>query len=107
MPFYSNGTYYNWTTLLPNMTNSTNPIGTLATAPAKALPWFWPIIPFLLYIYLLSLFGDSPSNGKFIGITALVLVISVFLAASGYTSSAALNIVLFLLAWVSAWIFKI
>ena len=64
------------------------------------LPFFWPLLPFALYLYLFVVYADSPSGGKFMMITGIVFVISVFMAFGGYLQDAVINLMIFILAFV-------
>jgi hypothetical protein len=104
---YVNGTWVNWTSgIVHNITNSTNPIGALTTSVGSQLPWFWPMIPFMLYIILIIQFNSSPGRFKLAAIAALVMVISIFMGASGMILNAIINIVIFIFAYFISFLFK-
>ena len=71
-----------------------------------SLPWFWPLLPFVLYIYMFVVYSDSPSGGKFMMISAIVFVISIFMAFGGYLSDAVINLMIFILAFILSTQFK-
>lgn len=98
---YPNGLqiWKNTTQLLSNVSNSTSPIGVIVSVQTQAFPWFWPIFPFVLYLYLLVSFADSPNGGKLYMIAALCFIISVFLAFGSYISDAIINFVIFAAAF--------
>lgn len=103
----SNISGYNCYVTGTNISSSHAPLTALVYDYNQALPWFWFIIPLLLYVYLLAIYSDSPSRGKFTMVAALVLIISVFLAAGGYSTDAIINIAVFLAALFLAPIFKL
>lgn len=103
----ANGTFVNWTNCIQNLSNSTNPIGALTTSVGNALPWFWPFLPFLLYILLQVLFSGSNQKGKFGMLTALAFVISFFMAIFGMVGDAAINIAIFLIAFTIGRLLKL
>jgi hypothetical protein len=51
-------------------------------------------------------FTESPGNGKMLGITAIVLVISLLESFAGLITTAVLNIIIFLAAFFITGIFK-
>jgi hypothetical protein len=97
-----NNTCYLINGTVKNITN----IGQIPTSISSALPWFWPIIPFGLYLYLIIIFNESPTKGKFLGIAALVMVISIFMATGQLIQDAVLNIIIFMLAAIGYYVFK-
>lgn len=107
---YPNGTQYwkNWTSYIVqnNVTNTTSPMQAINNVVAQALPWYWPLVPFVLYVALMIWFNDTPGRGKMYGIAAIVLVISAFLAWGGYIGDCVINVVIFLVAWVLARMLK-
>lgn len=90
-----NCVWQNSTQTFANITSSTNPFAAVQATFAKQLPFFWPILPFVLYLWLFIIFSDSPGKGKTYMITGLVLVISIFLAISGSITDAAINFIIF------------
>jgi hypothetical protein len=97
-----NCVWQNSTQTFANITNSTSPLGAIQHIFGQQLPWFWPLLPFALYIWLFITFSDSPGKGKIYMITGLVFVISVFLALGGYIADAVINFIIFVLAfWLS------
>jgi len=88
--------WQNASQIFQNITNSTSPVGAINQAVNTAIPWFWPLFPFALYLYLLSVYSDSPSGGKLYMISALVLVVSAFMALGGYLLDGVINVVIFL-----------
>lgn len=97
-----NCVWQNATQTFVNITNSTSPIGAIQATIGKQLPFFWPLFPFVLYLWLFVIYSDSPGKGKTYMITALVFVISVFLAIGGYITDAVINFIIFALAfWLS------
>lgn len=104
---YRNGTWVNWSAgLTHNITNSTNPIGALTSSVSNQLPWFWPMVPFMLYIILIVQFSASPGRFKLAAIAALVMVISIFMGASGMIGNAIINVVVFIFAYFVSFLFK-
>jgi len=62
----ANGTriWVNATDIFKNITNSTSPIGAVNQVVNHELPFFWPAFPFVLYLYLMVVYADSPQGGK-------------------------------------------
>ena len=85
----------NSTQLFQNITNSSSPIGAIGHVINTGLPFFWPIFPFILYLYLFIIYSDSPSGGKLYMIAGLVFVISVFMAFAGLIPNAIINFAIF------------
>lgn len=98
---YPNGlqVWKNTTDLLSNVSNSTSPIGVIVSVQQQAFPWFWPLFPFVIYLYLLVQYADSPNGGKLYMIAALAFVISIFLAFGSYISDAVINFTVFAVAF--------
>lgn len=97
-----NCVWQNSTSTFSNITNSTSPFGVIQHIFGAQLPFFWPALPFMLYLWLFIIFSDSPGKAKIYMIAGLVFVISVFLAAGGYISDAVINFIIFVLAfWLS------
>lgn len=93
-----NGTtiWENASQIFVNVTNSTSPVGAAQAAIKTTIPWFWPLFPFVLYIYLIVEFADSPTGGKLYMIALLAFMISAFLALGGYISDAVIQFVIFI-----------
>lgn len=106
---YINGTWTPWisnSTGLGQITNSSDPVSTLIHGVTGAMPWLFPLLLGALYVYLWILFGDAPSRFKLVGMSALVLVISVVFVASGFAIDAIFNFVVFTVAFLASFIFK-
>lgn len=94
--------WVNSTKLFQNITNSTSPVQALQSTIGKTLPWFWPLLPFILYLWMFSVFSDSPGKGKIYMIAAIVFVISAFMAIGGLIGDAIINFLIFITAfWLS------
>lgn len=106
MPYYPNGTWYNWTQALAKASNSTSPQTALIKSSLGVIPWVFPAITFILYIVLFIAFQNSPGRFKIVGIAAMVLVISFIFTIAGLETAAILNIIVFLLAWFLTGLFK-
>jgi len=106
MPFYPNGTWYNWTQVFTNITNSQSPTGMVINGFNSAFPWLWPLFSILIYVFLLILFQDAPVKGKFISIATIGFVYSVILAAAGYIPDAIINIIIMVIALVVSTLFR-
>ena len=89
-----------------NISNSTSPVGAVSGDIKAALPWFWPVIPFMLYIGMMFWYADSPQRGKLVMISALVLVISFFMVFGGFISDAIFNFFVFAVAFILTRLFK-
>lgn len=89
-----------------NVTNSTDPISGIFGTAFHAVPIVVSIFLGALYLFLWVRFSSSPSKFKFVGITALVLVISMIFAIGGFYSGALLNVVAFVVAYVFSFIFR-
>lgn len=108
MPYYPNGTWYAWVNQsgLGQITNSSDPFSTLIHSVSAALPWLFPVILGAFYVFLWVQFGDSPSRFKLASITALVFVVSFFMAAAGFVNNAVLNFVVFGIAFFVSFLFR-
>lgn len=106
---YINGTWVPWinqTSGLGQITNSSDPISTLIHGVTGAMPWLFPLLLGALYVYLWVLFGDSPSRFKLVGMSALVLVISIVFSAAGFTTDAVFNFIVFGIAFIASFMFR-
>lgn len=99
-------TWVNSSQIFGNITASTSPIAALNNVINNQLPWFWPAFPFVLYIWMLSLYSDSPTGGKLFMITGIVFVICAFMAIGGYLIDAIINFLIFIVAFVFSGLFK-
>jgi hypothetical protein len=111
MPYIYNITcacekWSNWTSYVINITNSTSPTGAIATGLQNALPWFWPVIPFILYMAMLSWYSDSPQRGKLVAIAAVILVISGYMVYGGLLKDGIFNFFIFAVALVMSALIK-
>lgn len=118
LQYYPNGTWCGWSCYLTgqlgnqtqnpsNISNTTAPFSALNNAVTNALPWFWPFIMGALYFILIIYYSDSPTQGKLMGITALVLVISFFMAITGLLIDATMNFAIFSIIFAFAWWYKL
>lgn len=98
--------WQNWTNSLVTVTNSTNPIGALTGSIGKALPWFWPMIPFALYLVMFIEYQEAPGRWKLAAITGLVLIISIYMGAAGLINNVFINLAIFMLAYFVSFLFK-
>lgn len=105
---YTNPNCYweNSSQIFYNITNSTSPIAAVQSTINTGLPWFWPLFPFILYLYLFVAFQDSPSGGKLYMIAALVFVISIFMALGGLLIDAVINFGIFAITFFLSGQFK-
>jgi hypothetical protein len=60
----------------------------------------------MLYIILTIMYQDSPGNGKFMMIAAIVLVISLFEATFGLVGNAIINVIIFIGAFFITGLFR-
>ena len=107
---YVNGTWVPWissSTGLGQITNSTDPVSSLIHGVAGSMPWLFPLFLGALYVYLWVLFGDAPSRFKLASISALVLSISVVFAAAGFAASSVLNLIVFGIAFLISFLFRV
>lgn len=108
MPFNATGGWVDWTCNL-TQNNTVDPIsGSVACATNASLGLGVVMVIFLgaLYVFLWVRFSSSPSRFKLVGMTALVLAISVVAVLGGFLPNAILNIVLFILAYFVSLLFK-
>ena len=89
-----------------NVSNSVSPIAAVTTDINNALPWYWPIIPFIIYILMMVWYDDSPQRGKLYMIAAIVFVISIFMVFGGYLPDAIFNFFVFIIAFITTRLFK-
>ena len=113
MPYVYNATcacktWVDWTASLVNVTNSTSPTTAIinSTFNNPFLPPLLLIITFALYLVLMVAYTESPGNSKLVGITAIVLVISLLESVAGLLANAVLNIIIFLVAFFITGILK-
>jgi len=108
MPFYPNGTRYNWTSLLHAGNSTVNPLAaSINSVGSGPLSWLWPALPYLLYLFLFIAYDTAPSRGKLATIAALVLVLSVVMVGAGMIPDAIINVLIFGMAWLTTWLFKL
>lgn len=106
MPFAANGTWINWTAGFVHITNTTDPVTAIVNTVSNQLPWFWPVVPFILYMYLVIVYNNAPQRWKFVGISALVLVITAFMALAFNNVDAIANVIIFGVALLLSNMFK-
>lgn len=99
-------TWVNSSQIFQNITNSTAPLTALQGTLNTALPWFWPALPFFLYIWMLSLYSDSPGKAKLLMISGIVFAISAYMAIGGLLIDAIVNFVIFVAALFFSGLFK-
>jgi hypothetical protein len=107
-PFYPNGTYGGWLCQVNNLTNSntSDPVSGTVGITFHILPIIPVIFLGALYLFLWVKFADSPSRFKTVSITALVLIISIIMAATGFVADAVLNVLAFGAAFFLSFIFR-
>lgn len=104
-PYYPNGTWCGWMNQLTNATRASDPVSATFGVGLHAIPVLLPIFLGAMYVILWIRFGKAPTRFKFIGISALVLVISVVMAAGGLTGDAVLNLGVFAAAYFLSFLF--
>ena len=105
-PYWPNGTWCGYESAIASISNSTEPVSATVGTTFRVVPLTLPIFLGALYVWLWIRFGRSPGRYKTVGITALVFVVSVILAAGGLPASAVLNFVAFAMAWFIAHLFE-
>lgn len=100
--------WVNWLSTVQNVSNSTSPTSAIigSTLNNPNLPPILLILTFSLYLVLMIMFSQSPGRGKFVGICAIVLVISLFESVFGLISTAVLNIIVFVVAFLLSGLFR-
>lgn len=111
MPYYQNGTWYNWSTYSNHIANAINngtsdPISAMVSGAAQADVTLMTVFLGALYVFLWIRFANAPSRFKFVGMSALVFVISVIMVYGGFTGSAVLNFIVFIVAYFFSLLFK-
>lgn len=104
-PFWANGSWCGWTSQFTQITNSSDPVSSTFGIGVHAIPILMPCLAGALYVFLWVRFGSAPTKFKFIGISALMLVISVIMAASGFTADALINFAVFGAAYFLSFLF--
>jgi hypothetical protein len=105
-PYFPNGTWCGWQSQINSINNSTDPVSGTVGVAFHAIPILAPIFCCMLYVYLWILFQKSPSRFKLVGISAIVMVVSIILAAGGFPVSAVMNFVVFALSYFLSFLFR-
>lgn len=108
-PYYPNGTWAGWLNSCP-LVHAKNNSTDAVTATVGTTFHVLPIIPLFflgaLYVFLWVKFAEAPARFKIAAIASLVLVISIFFAAAGFTADAVFNFIVFGLAFLLSYLFK-
>jgi len=105
-PYFPNGSWCGWMTQFNNVSATTDPVSVTFGTGLHAIPILMPIFLGALYVFLWVRFGRAPSVYKFIGISGLMLVISIVMAAGGLVLSAVLNFGVFAAAYFLSYLYN-